>query len=364
MAQLMLGAATIFILAKHILFNGENEKKNNRNYLIFVWVVLILILGTRNGEINYGSDLNTYYRTFQQAIVDSRENFFSTSTFEGGYLWLNWLLARVIKWPQFIIIFQAAFCCGITLRFIYKHTDSVVLAVLGFMAFGILQFYMTGFRQSFAICICLLALEMAEKKKWIFYIIITLLASFFHQTAVVFFLIPLLLKNKNKKLYFLLDILFVIILSQVVPRLLVVGNNIFERNYIMAYQGNLLGGVINIVIGMLTVCIVFLQTVIYDEPGMRIQYKKSETRIKREKNYRLVHILLVGIGIYTLRYQALVLERISMYFTPILFVLFPEVLHCGFTYESRRFVKVCSAVGMLFLIYWRMRTMEYIPFWG
>ena len=56
------------------------------------------------------------------------------------------------------------------------------MSILGFMSFGLMQFYLTGFRQSIAIAICLLALEMAEKRKLLSFIVFLALAISIHQT--------------------------------------------------------------------------------------------------------------------------------------------------------------------------------------
>lgn len=363
MALLMTGAAIIFLFSKCIFFTSKDVDKSNKNFLIFVFIVLVFILGTRNGQVNYGNDLNNYYRTFERAITLSKEEFFSTSSMEMGYLWINWILARVIKWPQFIIIFQAIFCCGITLRFIYKHTDDVLMSVLGFMSFGILQFYMTGFRQSMAISICLIALEMAERKKWIFFAVLLIIAITMHQTALVCLAMPLLIRNRLTRLSLIMDIILVLILSQIVPRIIELGNIIFEKEYSAAYAGNALGGTVNILIGVSVVGIIFLQSYKADKVSENKKIEKKSGIRLENWNYNLMHLLIVGTGIYALRYQALVLERISMYFTPSLFIVFPEIINKEFTMESKRFLKACSVFAMIFLIYWRMSGIDYVPFW-
>ena len=359
MGILILGIAIILLLSKEIFFNSDSQKAN-RNFLIFAGILLVAFFGCRNATINYGSDLNNYYRLFDRAItLESFEAFYATSTMETGFLLLNWLIARVIKWPQFIIFFQAAFCIGVTLRFIYKYSEDVLLSVLGFMSFGLMQFYLTGFRQSFAIAICLIALEFAFKKKFIAFIVSVLIAASIHQTAIVFIPVYWIVKIGLTKLYALVDLIAILILSQIVPRIISLGNEVFDKEYQGAFAGNSLGGIINIFIGLMVVAVMFYQSDRYKKPNIT----EKGINIQNQSLSGFFHLTVIGTGIYSLRYQALVLERISLYFTPRLFILLPHVINNSFTEDSKKILKPLFVVAMVFLAWWRLHNFGYEVFW-
>jgi transmembrane protein EpsG len=278
---------------------------------------------------------------------------------ETGFLLLNWLIARVIKWPQFIIFFQAAFCIGVTLRFIYKYSEDVLLSVLGFMSFGLMQFYLTGFRQSFAIAICLIALEFAFKKKFMGFILSVIIAASIHQTAIVFIPVYWIVKIGLTKLYALVDLIAILILSQIVPRIISLGNEVFDREYQNILEGNNLGGMINILIGTGVLVVMFYQSDRYK--NFEISGKGITNSIQPLSGF--FHLTTIGIGIYALRYQAQVLERISLYFTPSLFILLPHVINNSFTEDSKKILKPLFVVAMIFLAWWRLHNFGYEVFW-
>ena len=248
MAILMTGTAFFLFILRYSIFKN-NSARDKRNLLIVAGVIFTVILGCRNGQINYGTDLNNYYRAFQRAIVATSWQALSlTSPFEVGYLVLNYAISRLIKWPQFILFFQAGFCCGFTLRYIYKHCKDVYFSLLVFMSMGILQFYLTGFRQAFAITVSLIALEFAENKKYFWTILFTLMAISFHQTAILFIPVIFLIRMRVTRSVFLIDIMVSILLYKLGPWLVETGNSLFEKNYAYQTYGNTWGGIINVII--------------------------------------------------------------------------------------------------------------------
>lgn len=358
MGILMLGAAILLLLSKEICFK-ENTEESNKKFLIFTGIVLAVIFSCRNAVSNYGNDLNNYYRLFERAIKsDSLKRFLNNEAMEEGYVFLNWLIARVIKWPQFILVFHAVFCIGVTLRFIYSFSDDVLISVLGFMAFGVMQFYLTGFRQSFAIAICLIALELALKKKFIPFVITVFIASTVHQTAIIFIPIYWLVKLKLSKLYVFLDLAAIAVLYKFVPRLIAIGNEVFEREYQGKFGGNRLGGLINLLIGAAVLAVILYYSNAQGEKVLKAEDSKTGAYINA-----FFHMTLIGLGVYALRYQALVLERISLYFTSPLFILAPYAINTAFDKQSRRMLEPVFCAILLFLIWWRFGNISYEVFW-
>nr|WP_305181935.1 EpsG family protein [uncultured Schaedlerella sp.] len=362
----ILLVAIILILSKAFLFNS-GSRKDEKRIIILTFILLIFVFGCRNGTYVYVSeDLHNYYNYYIKAIRSNNLVLFFSSTpdTERGYLMINWLLSRIVKWPQFIFFFEAAFCCGVTLRFIYKYSQNVLFAVLGFMSLGIMGFYMTAFRQSMAISVCLLALEMADKKKKIAFTILVLLAMSFHQTAIVFFPVYFIMRMKIDKLLMIAEIGFLLVIGKFVPYIIVLGNKIFHRNFGGSYTGSRLGGLINILIG-----IFIIGVTAYQLDGYRwfIYAKKKKTKEffsleNRYSNFRFLYILILGVGVYAMRYEALILERISMYYTPVMFVMLPGSIENGFKEKDKRLLKIIFTIGMLFLIYWRMGQLRYVFF--
>lgn len=362
MSLILFLIVAILFLARTFLYNSDSDKDDKR-FLVLAFVLLVLAFGCRNALRDYGTDLNNYYRCFERAIYFDRDVFFASSPFEWGYLTINWIIARFVKWPQFILFFQASVCIGLTLRFIYRHSNDVYLSVLGFMSLGVMQFYLTGFRQSFAIAICLLALEAAENKKIIHFIAWIALATSIHQTAIVFLVVYFIVNIRITAFSVLIELLASIFVGRLAPLLVQIGNDTFDRNYSGAFGGNRLGGLINILIAMLPIYIIVKNRDYINSMENDTDYHQATAIRKKSINGKLFHVLVLGTILYSLRYQALVLERTSLYFTPVLFILFPQSLQVGYSNKNQRIMRIVLTLGLIFLLIWRFESWIYIPFW-
>lgn len=371
MTILLVGAACLLLFLRVTIYNSNSER-DRKGLLIVAGIIFVAILGCRNGQINYGTDLNSYYRAYQRAaLANDIPDLISTNVYqELGYPIMCFVFSRVIRWAQFIIYFQAAFCCGVTLRYIYKHSDDVFMSVMVFMSMGLLQFYLTGFRQAFAISICLLALESSEKKHYIRTILFTLLAISFHQTAILFVPILLLVRMKITKYSFLLDSVVFALLYRLGPWLVEMGNSMFDKNYEYHAYGNALGGLVNIIIEAFVI-IAMIISIGGVEQGRGIKYtwnkeieiydsnKETNTQI----SYHYFHVLFIGMVLYALRYQTTTIERVSFYYTTTLMILLPQVIDKCFSPRIKISLRMFFVFGMLFLIGWRASSLDYIPFW-
>lgn len=360
---IILTIAILLIILSEYIHPSKKDSKKKGVYII-IYILLVLSMGSRDAQMNYGSDLNNYYRLYNLCIESSLfENILNNSSMEKGYLYLNWILSSIFKWPQFIIFFQAAFCCGATLYFIYKHSTDITLSILGFMSLGLMQFYLTGFRQSIAISICIIALDYALRNKKITFLIFIAIATSIHQTAIVFLPAIFLVNIKINRFSFMLDVIFIIVLSILTPHLMDMGNSLFQRAYSGNFIGNALGGAVNVLLGIITAIFLISRkrscweaTNITENNTCNLLYKRSLI------NYRMIHLLIIGTGIYAMRYQSLVLERISLYFAPVLFVLLPQALQSVFKERDYKIARMSVECAFLFLIYWRLGRYEYNTF--
>lgn len=367
LGSLIFSIAIILIGSKVLLFNS-GTREDDKRILIAAFIMLVLVMGSRAVGSTNSDDVKAYYATYEAAIdYDSVLPFLDFNpALDKGYLALTWLLAKIIRWPQFILVFEAAFCCGFTLRFIYKYSEDVLLSTLGFMSLGILGFYMTGFRQSMAISLCLLALEMADKKKPFAFVIFVLLAMCLHQTAVVFLPVYVVVNMKVNRFLSMAGAVLLLIANLGIPFMVNLGNEVFNRDYDATYSGSRIGGYLNIALGVLIALVM-----VYELGGCTLT-ARGEREIGESvfvadsgfSNHKFMYILLLGIGVYTMRYQALVVERVSFFFTPAVFVLLPGAIQNGFAKKDRRLLQMLAIAWMLFLINWRFGLRDYAPFWN
>lgn len=295
-------AMSIIVLFAFI-FNTSSEK-HKKYFLRISAVVLILLMGCRNAEMNFGTDLNNYYRLYERAMTMEWEPFLATVSMEKGYMLINYVLAHIVPWQQFILFAQAAFCIIVSLWFIYKNTESVQLATIFFVSFGPFQFFLSGFRQAIAICIGLIMFELAKEKKFIKYIVLLLLALSIHQTAIVLLPIYFLVNIKNTAINNIVVVLGAIIMTMFSRNFVDLGNEVFDRDYQGIHVGNRLGGLVPLLIYSLTLALSLL---------LINKVKASENKTF----FGLIRMLIVGLAVYSMKFDALVLERVSLYFTPV-----------------------------------------------
>lgn len=365
LAIIMLSVAVILTGSKRVFFNS-GTREDDKRLLALAFVMMVLVFGCRHWESFSGGDLYNYYTCYEKAIKS--ENIFqfinSDDWMDKGYLALNWLMSRVIQWPQFMFFFEAAFCCGITFRFIYKYSKDVLISVLGFMSLGTLSLYLTGFRQSMAISLCLLALEMAEKKKIVQFAALVLIAIALHKSAVVFLPVYFIMKIKVTRIFAVAEAGLLLLVGASIPFLIDLGNALFHRNYKPVFTGIKLGGIINITIDAFVIF-----TIIYQMKGDKLSVNtaqnKEENSIiadKQIENIKFLYILILGVGLYCMRFQASILERLSMYFTPVMLIMLPDAIQNVVEERHTRKVRILFIVGLLFLAGWRFRGSGYVFF--
>lgn len=346
---MLVWTITIVLIAFAGIPSLANQKQKRR-FLWSVAIILIFIMGSRNATASYGSDINNYYRLYQQAIELDWDGLIRISTMEKGYLAINFILSKIIQWPQFILYAQAAFCVITSLWFVRKNTDNVYLGTMFFVCFGSFQFFLTGFRQAIAICICQIAFVAAKDKKLLKYVLLLFIAISIHQTAIVFLPMYFILNMKESKSRTAIVTIAMIVISSFASNLIEVGNEVFDKNYSAFYGGNLLGGIVQILIYI----VAFL---------LPLFFKLKQEKI--DNNTSLLRTSIIGCGIYCMRYIALPLERISFYFTPSMPVLLADEIKNMSNECNRRVISFVALFASMLLFLWRVNSQigPYVFFW-
>lgn len=343
----------LYICIVKYMLGDLKTKRKKILFLIFSGVGIIFVMGSRNAEINYGTDLNNYYRLYGRAIDLSWNEFVQTSTMEIGYLGINKFFAMFIPWQQFIVYFHATFTTIIILRFIYKNTQELFLGVLFYICLGTMQFFLTGFRQSIAISLCLIAFEFARERKLLKYLIIILIAFTIHKTAILFLPIYIIVHYKSDIINNFICTSILMISFLFTDNLIQFGNEVFEKGYEGTYQGNTLGGLVPIIIYIITILIFIYM---------------SSNKLKKErlvKESGLINMMVLGLGIYLMRYQALIFERVSFYFTPAMIPLLANNLYFQEKINNKKILYYFFLSISIALLLWRVSTSygTYIFFW-
>ena len=177
----------LYIVILKFSLGKLEDNKRKRIFLILASLGVIFVLGSRYPYYEVERDLEVYYNHYRsmintpwKSIVQATKANNATSRFGVGYIILNKCLATIIPWPQFILYFVALVSVGTMAYFIYKNSSRVFESFILYITIDLMVYHLTMFRQSIAIGICLVAIELIKKKKfwWFIYIADHLMCSF------------------------------------------------------------------------------------------------------------------------------------------------------------------------------------------
>lgn len=172
------------LILPYIMVNGKGWKNFKRNYAIYVFICLVVLIGCRH--ISVGADT----RQYEYLYSISAEQISPEKYDQGYYHFSNFFHQAGFSYQAYNFI-VALILVGSLVFFYATYSKNIAFSILVFMTIGLLPMYMTGTRQSLAISICLIAVTWADKHKGILHLIVSLLlvwlASTFHASAVAGF---------------------------------------------------------------------------------------------------------------------------------------------------------------------------------
>ena len=295
----------------------KSQKKYDKIFLIICGILITLIMGLR-GRKSGSLDTNMYCKFFSDVARNNNLRSYLAKQIEGeiflfsevGFSLFMWLLSRITVEPQALIFTTSAFIVYSTMRFIYKNSDDVFLAVILFLCLGLFTFNMNGMRQAMAMSICLWAYEFAKNKKPVKFLLLVLVATLFHKTAIVFLLVYFIkyLKFNTKSMLFLITLFIIIaVLNPVIVKYF---DDIYDKSYSES-ESRTGGGIIQLAI--------YLGTVL-----LAIVARKS---LSDDAGKDCFYLLLLALYFFILRYIGTqIFERISYYFAYFLILMLPKTI--------------------------------------
>lgn len=341
-----MGLVGYVALLKYFLKELDTQKKKKK-FLFFCGIGVVFVMGSRYPDYIGSGDLSIYYGVYKSAIDLPLGSLIKKYDWEMGYTIFNKMFAAIIPWPQMILYLEAAFCFICVAVIIYKYSDDLLLAVLIYITLGTMTFQLTGFRQSFAMSICLLSVLCIEKRRFICFVILIALAATFHRTAIVFLPFYFVAKLKpNIRNVILMTIGFIVI-SFFLEEITHMANEILDREY-SGYWNSVFAGIVPI---LFYLCGIVL-ALIYD---------------RQRENHFFLNMLIIGLAIYCMRYVTQAFERIAIYYTPAIIIALPNALDKIKDKQLKMILTgaICFALIMLFLH--RINSSlwgEYVFFWN
>lgn len=200
----------ILTFLSKVKYSGIGSKK----ITFLVGGGLLFLMGLRHKTV--GNDVIRYVERYKDI-----ERFFTLETkTESGYMIFQKILSSLNITAQGFIFTVSLIIVTFFSWFFYKYSKNIGMSFFLHFTIGLFAFTMTGFRQSIAICLTLLAIHLAINKKLIWYILIIIIAMLFHQSAIVFAPVYIIfqIKKYNFKIVFLffLAILFIGVFNEII----------------------------------------------------------------------------------------------------------------------------------------------------
>ena len=187
-----------YLVANEYFFIDKRLRKKTKNTMIIIGSALFIVSAFRATSV--GIDTKSYLWAFERlgkSVSDLSLSFLA----EDGYTLLEYICKSMGLGFRGVIIFGAAIYIIPVLFIIYKYSENPYLSLFYFVTLDYYCFSMSGMRQCIAIGLCLIAFEMAQKKKLLLYLLLVGVAITFHSTAIVFLPVYFLRYIPLKKKY-------------------------------------------------------------------------------------------------------------------------------------------------------------------
>ena len=187
---LMLVAVALAWCADHVTIRPLNKQKMHRQFLFSI-AIFILLAGFA-GLRKWYNDTETYRYAYE--AMNCFPAYWKTVKFDlgsnFGFGIVNaWLKTRDIISQDFLM-FWAVIVVGLHLLFLHKYAIDYPMSIFLLFVTGTFTFMCAAIKQTAAVAICLLAIHLFLKRKYIAYVLFVLLAATIHPYALMFLLAP------------------------------------------------------------------------------------------------------------------------------------------------------------------------------
>lgn len=326
--------ATSLIVSTRYKKSIKYDDKAKRNFLLWCGVAMFLIIALRHREVG-SNDSNNYYENWEllsNFSFNELKLFSMESNFEKGYLLFVWLFSHLLPEGQFVFVLSAIIFTIAVCRYIYINSEDTELSFVMYICLGLYTFMAQGLRQSIAMSICLFAIELIKKRKFVLFVVLILFATTFHSSSIVFLFMYFIYGITLNVRTLLAGAGVTVVLLALSSRLAAIGNMIFQREY----EGEVESG------GFVAVAIYAIILIL----SIALSGKR-----RKDKDYAFfVFMTWFGFVFYLMRYtEVQIAERISWYFMFGQLIALPNIIS-RFD-KSVSFVIKCVVIVLCFALF-------------
>lgn len=185
-----------------ILINGLMLGHKRKWFVFSSFFLLILLAALRKYTV--GIDLGLHYANNHTVIAklpwSKIIQYYEESTYDLGFVIFVRILGMISENSQIFIIVTSVVVYGINARYIYRHSEDVVLETFLFITSFTMMMYMNIIAQALAISVILIGLDFLAEKKYWKYVVCVLLATTIHTSAIICIVfIPLTTLSNSRK---------------------------------------------------------------------------------------------------------------------------------------------------------------------
>ena len=264
--------------------------------ILIVILPLFLMIAFRGEYV--GADTPAYYNAYASIMKgDSLREIIDESRLEVGYLTLCWGIKQIgLNNTQWIFIVEALLFCSAIIYFSLKNANDVIFVLIT-SSLALMEFALSGVRQTIAISIFLVAYNFAANKKLIIYTLLVYLASLFHTSVLMIYPIYFLINIKFRRETIFLYIAILLLSLLFINKLFYFFNDSLGYDYVLH---SLNAGYISFVVSL-----IFLSIVL--------------ATYRREINNTLfmssAHLTVLNTVFGAIRFVNVMAMRVMLYFT-------------------------------------------------
>lgn len=339
--------AIIMLLGVGIKPNKSIARR--KRFMFLTFFILIVIAALR--KFTVGRDLNAhYYNSFFRIIQMTWSSAMANTNYEPGFVAFYKIIGIFTSNAQWMIALHAIFVIGITGWFIYKNSEDCVLSTFLFIAANTWFTDMTILRQTMAVAMGMIAVEIWKHKEWkvkryVLYGLCVFLSIAFHSTGLIVLIYPIFDKIEFRKKNIFLSVIIVIFSFLLYDKVFQLASAILSigKDYDEAYGTT--GAVVNVIslyefIVPVLCFAIACWSLIYQK---RKKNSVLETGNAREagiiSDNQLIYLVLMLVICRTLRMRINIMGRMAQYFVPFLWIMFPRAINALRMSSNRRVIR-------------------------
>lgn len=349
----------IFITVYSIVGDVNKNNLRKKTFLIISFGLCAVISMLRKYTV--GIDMNAIYKPVFESIKLLSFNSLNKINIEIGFVFFNKILSLISSDVQVLIIVSSLIIYPIYGWFIYKNSKNVCISTLLFMTTGIFLMEMNVVRQALAIAIIMIMYEKLKQNKFVESGILIILASFIHASAIILLLCLPLKKCKFKKNYFISVFIILAILMLFINPIINLYSNISlmlglsnNKEYSTYLESEQFGvGYINL--SSISDVIYGFYIFVLGYYILNIKEKDGDKENTNEYDYFLFMSVFYFV-FQVLSLKMYVVSRLTLYFIPYTYIMFPEIL---MKMKNKRNAQFIEFITIAILIVKYILVLEY-----